>query len=43
MFNIILDGEVVETVHYDNPSDVIRYVREEYIDNGLRPIIKEVK
>ena len=30
MFNIILDGEVVETVHYTNLYEVRQYVKENY-------------
>ena len=43
MFNIILDGEVMETVHYTNLYEVRHYVKENYNYYGMRPTIKEVK
>ena len=30
MFNIIVDGEVVETVMYEEESEIKNYIREEY-------------
>ena len=32
MFRIIVDGEVVETVMYDDIADVRRYVKMEYFN-----------
>ena len=43
MYNIIIDGEVVETIHYNNISDVKRYVQQEYEFYGEHPTIKKVK
>ena len=43
VFNIILEGEVMETVHYTNLYEVRQYVKENYNYYGMRPTIKEVK
>lgn len=43
VFNIILEGEVMETVHYTNLYEVRHYVKENYNYYGMRPTIKEVK
>lgn len=43
MFNIIVDGEVVETIHYNNIDDVRRYVQDEYNYYGEYPLIQRVK
>lgn len=43
MYNIILDGEVVETVHYTNIYEVRHYVKENYNYYGDYPTIKKVK
>lgn len=43
MYNIILDGEVVETVHYTNIYEVRHYVKENYDYYGDYPTIKMVK
>lgn len=40
MFNIIIDGEVIETVMYDDYNDTYRYVTEEYPDENF--IIRKV-
>ena len=43
MYNIILDGEVVETINYNNLYDVRQYISQEYHYYGEYPIIQEVK
>jgi hypothetical protein len=36
MFKIIVDGETVETVMYDDEYSIKEYVREEYEQNGIK-------
>lgn len=36
MFNIIVDGEVVETVVYEDEYAIKEYVREEYEREGIK-------
>ena len=42
MFKIIVDGETVETVMYDEESDVKHYIREEYEYYGVKAKFQEV-
>ena len=42
MFNIIVDGETVETVMYDEVSYVRNYIREEYEYNGEKASFKKI-
>jgi hypothetical protein len=42
MFKIIVDGETVETVMYEEESDVKHYIREEYEYYGEKANFKKV-
>lgn len=42
MFSIIVDGETVETVMYDEISDVRNYIREEYEYYGEKASFKRI-
>ena len=36
MFKIIVDGETVETVMYEEVTDIKNYIREEYERDGIK-------
>ena len=42
MFNIIVDGEVVETVMYNEESEIRNYIREEYEYYGEKASFKKI-
>ena len=42
MFSIIVDGETVETVMYDEVSDVRNYILEEYEYYGEKASFKRI-
>lgn len=42
MFKIIVDGETVETVMYDDVNDIRHYIREEYESYGIKPKFEKI-
>ena len=42
MFSIIVDGETVETVIYDEASEVRKYIRENYEFYGEKASFKRI-
>ena len=42
MFSIIVDGETVETVIYDEASEVRKYIRENYEFYGEKASFKKI-
>jgi len=42
MFKIIVDGETVETVMYEEVTDIKNYIREEYEHYGIKAKFEKI-